>query len=295
MSTTTRGRPGHDRSTRPLALVTGASSGIGYQLALLFARDGYDLVATGHSDRIHRIAGDFARYGAQVVPVQADLADRDGVRAVWQAVQDTGRQLEAAVLNAGRSLGGAFLDTDLDDELDLIALNATSVVTLAKPVVRHMAEHGTGRILITSSISATTPTPYETVYGPTRAFTYMFAESLRQELKDRAPGVTVTVLLPGATDSDFHARAGMNDTRLGPGARKNSRVQVAAQGFRALMAGKDAVVGGDLATKLTRLVNRILPEPFKAARQARLTRPHDGPATRTGQAEKRPSKASGRL
>ncbi|MEV4112735.1 SDR family NAD(P)-dependent oxidoreductase [Nonomuraea sp. NPDC049695] len=265
----------HHTTARPLALVTGASSGIGYQLALLFARDGYDLVATGHSDKIHRIAADFEQYGSRVFPVQADLADREGVRTVWQAVQDTGRPLRAAVLNAGRSLGGAFLDTDLDDELALIALNTTSVVALAKPVVRHMAEHGSGRILIASSISALTPTPYETVYGPTRAFTYSFAESLRQELKERAPGVTVTALLPGATDSDFHANAGMSNTSLGPGAKKNSRVQVAAQGFRALMAGKHHVVGGDLATKLTALVSRILPEPIKAARQARITRPRD--------------------
>ncbi|MFG6202330.1 SDR family NAD(P)-dependent oxidoreductase [Nonomuraea sp. JJY05] len=190
-------------SGRPLALVTGASAGIGYQLALLFARNGYDLVATGRSDSIDRAAADFEQHGAHVVPVRADLSERDGVQVVWQAVQDTGRPLEAAVLNAGRSIGGAFLDTDLDDELDLLALNITSVVALAKPVARHMADHGNGKILITSSLSATLPTPYETVYGPSRAFTYMFAEALRQEMKDRAPGVTVTaLLLPGATDSN---------------------------------------------------------------------------------------------
>ncbi|MBE1588299.1 SDR family NAD(P)-dependent oxidoreductase [Nonomuraea angiospora] len=265
----------HRNSGRPLALVTGASAGIGYQLALLFARNGYDLVATGRSDSIDRAAADFEQHGAHVVPVRADLSERDGVQVVWQAVQDTGRPLEAAVLNAGRSIGGAFLDTDLDDELDLLALNVTSVVALAKPVARHMADHGNGKILITSSLSATLPTPYETVYGPSRAFTYMFAEALRQEMKDRAPGVTVTALLPGATDSDFHARAGMGNTAFGPGAKKNSRIQVAAQGYRALMAGKDHVIGGDLRTKLTALTNRPLPEPFKAARHARKAQPRD--------------------
>ncbi|BBC28818.1 hypothetical protein SGFS_001090 [Streptomyces graminofaciens] len=258
-------------SRRPLALVTGASAGIGYELALLFARNGYDLIATGRSDNIHKVAADFEQHGAQTIAVQADLADHQGVENVWQAVAKTGRPLEAAVLNAGRSIGGAFLDTDLDDELGLIALNVTSVVHLAKHVARHMAERRRGRILITSSISATTPTPYETIYGPSRAFTFMFAESLRHELKEH--GVGVTALLPGATDTDFHSRAGMDNTALGPGARKNSRRVVAQQGYDALMAGKDHVVGGDRATKRTALINRVLPEPVKAARQERFTKP----------------------
>ncbi|GAA2412151.1 SDR family NAD(P)-dependent oxidoreductase [Actinomadura vinacea] len=259
-------------SRRPLALVTGASAGIGYELALLFARNGYDLVATGRSDKIHQVTADLEQNGAQAIPVQADLADYQGVEDVWQAVERTGRPLEAAVLNAGRSLGGAFLDTNLDEELSVLSLNVTSVVHLAKRVARHMADRRRGRILITSSISALTPTPYETIYGPSRAFTFMFAESLRHELKEH--GVSVTALLPGATDSQFHSRAGMDNTSLGPGAKKNSRVEVARQGFEALMAGKDHVVGGDRATKRTALINHVLPEPVKAARQARLTKPH---------------------
>ncbi|MGW2331014.1 SDR family NAD(P)-dependent oxidoreductase [Streptomyces sp. NPDC001700] len=260
-----------DPSHRPLALVTGASAGIGYELALLFARDGHDLVATGRSDTIHRAAADFAAHGAHVIPVQADLAERQGVEGVWQAVEDTGRPLAAAVLNAGRSIGGAFLDTDLADELSLISLNVTSVVHLAKHVARHMAARRDGRILITSSLSATLPTPYETVYGPSRAFTRMFALGLREELKDH--GVSVTTLLPGATDSDFHARAGMNDTAFGPGMKKNSRVQVARQGYDALMSGRAQVIGGDRATRRAAVEHRFLPEPYKAARHARKAKP----------------------
>ncbi|EFL21475.1 short chain dehydrogenase/reductase family oxidoreductase [Streptomyces himastatinicus ATCC 53653] len=258
-------------SRRPLALVTGASAGIGYELALLFARDGHDLVATGRSDTIHQAASDFEEHGARVVPVRADLARPEGVEAVWQAVEDTGRPLGAAVLNAGRSIGGAFLDTGLDDELSLIGLNVTSVVHLAKHVARHMAARHSGRILITSSLSATLPTPYETVYGPSRAFTRMFALGLREELEEH--GVSVTTLLPGATDSDFHARAGMNDTAFGPGMKKNSRVQVARQGFDALMSGRAQVVGGDRATRRAAARHRFLPETYKAARHARKARP----------------------
>jgi uncharacterized protein len=256
---------------RPLALVTGASAGIGYQLALQLAQGGYDLVATGRSEAVADAAKDFEKCGAKVLAVRADLTRYDEVERVWQAVVDTGRPLDVAVLNAGVSLGGAFVDTDLQDELDLISLNVTSVVHLAKPVARHMATRRRGRILITSSISATKPTPYETVYGPSRAFTHMFAQGLREELKDM--GVSVTALLPGATDSDFHARAGMNNTAFGPGMRKNSRVEVARQGIEALLAGKDQVVAGDRSTKRTALRNRFARETAKAARHARKARP----------------------
>ncbi|MFJ8941082.1 SDR family NAD(P)-dependent oxidoreductase [Streptomyces sp. NPDC102365] len=260
-------------SPRPLALVTGASSGIGYQLALLFAINGFDLIATGRSEKTDKAAADLAAHGTDVVPVRADLATRDGVETVWNAVEKTGRPLDAAVLNAGRSIGGGFLDTDLDDELSLIDLNVTSVVHLAKHVARHMAANGKGRILITSSLSATLPTPYETVYGPSRAFTRMFALGLREELKEH--GVSVTTLMPGATDSDFHARAGMNNTTFGAGMKKNSRKDVARQGFLALMNGQAEVVGGDAATRRTAWKNRFLPETLKAARHARSAKPRD--------------------
>ncbi|MFJ3981466.1 SDR family NAD(P)-dependent oxidoreductase [Streptomyces fungicidicus] len=258
-------------ATRPLALVTGASNGIGYEIARLCALNGFDLVATGRSEKINEAAAQFIRDGANVTAVRADLAEASGVEKVWKAVEDTGRPLAVAVLNAGRSIGGAFIDTDLDDELALISLNVTSVVHLAKLVARHMAAHQAGKILITSSLSATLPTPYETVYGPSRAFTRMFALGLREELKEH--GVTVTTLMPGATDSDFHARAGMNDTAFGPGMKKNSRKDVARQGFLAMMEGRAEVVGGDAATKRTAIEHRFLPETYKAARHATKAKP----------------------
>ena len=190
---------------------------------------------------------------------------------MWQAVEATGRPLEAAAINAGVSIGGAFLDNDLDEELNLISLNVTSVVHLTKRVAAAMTRQHRGRILITSSLSATLPTPYETVYGPSRAFTRMFALSLREEL--RGTGVTVTTLMPGATNRDFHARAGMNNTAFGPNANKNDKVEVARQGFEAMLAGRAQVVGGDRATKRTALLHRFLPETLKAARHARKAKP----------------------
>ena len=255
----------------PLALVTGASNGIGRELAQLMAARGFDLVVAGRGEHLHTAAEDFRAAGARVEPVRADLSRAEEVDRLWQAVLDQRRPLEAAAVHAGIGIGGAFLDNDLDEQRRLIDLNVTSVVHLSERVARAMTEQGRGRILITSSISATLPTPYETTYGPSRAFARMFALSLREEL--RGTGVTVTSFMPGATDSDFHARAGMGNTAFGPNEGKNDKAEVARQGFEAMLAGRAEVVGGDRATKRTALLNRVLPEPFKAARHARKAKP----------------------
>lgn len=258
-------------SSRPLALVTGASNGIGLEIARELARRGHDLVVTGRSARTDEVADELRRLGVDTYPVRADLADYDAVEAVWKAVTDLGRPLDVAVLNAGIAVGGAFADIDLAEDLALIDLNVKSVVHLAKRVVVDMIPRRRGRILMTSSVSATQPTPYETTYGPSRAFVYMFAESLRAEVLEH--GISVTALLPGATDSDFHARAGMGDTKFGDNSWKNDKRVVARQGVDALFAGRDAVVGGNRKTKFAVLRNRLLPERVKAARHARDARP----------------------
>jgi short-subunit dehydrogenase len=266
--TTTRPTP---RSTRPLALVTGASNGIGLEIARELARRGHDLVVTGRSTRTDEVAEELRALGVDAYPVRADLADYDAVEALWKTVTELGRPLEVAVLNAGVAVGGAFADVDLAEDLKLIDLNVKAVVHLAKRVVVDMIPRRRGRILMTSSVSATQPTPYETTYGPSRAFVYMFAESLRAEVLEH--GVTVTALLPGATDSDFHARAEMGDTKFGDNSWKNDKRLVARQGVDALLAGKDAVVGGNRATTFAVLRNRLLPERVKANRHARAARP----------------------
>ncbi|BEL12871.1 SDR family NAD(P)-dependent oxidoreductase [Actinoplanes sichuanensis] len=258
---------------RPLALVTGGSAGIGYALARQAAQHGHDVIITGAGPRVHESADRLAdATGVTVTPVQSDLRTADGVDQVWAAVTSTGQPLAIAMLNAGVSLGGAaFIDTDLDDELNEINLNVISQVRLAKPIARDMAARRTGRILFTSSLSATTPTPYETVYGPTRAFVYSFAQSLRQELLDT--GVTVTALLPGATATEFHERAGMGGTRFGDNSWKNDPELVARKGFAGLMAGRDHVIGGDRATWRAAIRQRILPERIKAAQFAKSSKP----------------------
>ena len=252
-----------------LALVTGASSGIGFQLASQLAARGYDVVGVGASARITDLGSRIS--GVEVIPVQADLSTAEGVEQVWAAVESTGRTLDVACLNAGRSLGGAFLDTDLDDELSMLALNVTGQVRLAKHVVRHMADRRAGHLLITTSCSALTPTPYESVYGPTRSFMLSFAEGLREEMREH--DVVVTALLPGATATDFHHTAGMDNTVFGSNDWKNDPAVVAQQGLDALFADQDHVVGGDQATKDDAALNRTLSDPVKAAKFAEASRP----------------------
>lgn len=258
-------------STPPLALVTGGSSGIGFELAKQFAMNGFDVAISGQSGRVFNSAKELQEMGVEAYAYQGDAGSYDGVEGFWTFVSDLGRPVAAAALNVGIGVGGAFVDTDLQDEFKLIAINVTGTVHMAKRVVQHMVANGEGRILIVSSVSATTPTPYETVYGPSKAFGFSFAESLREELKDR--GVSVTALLPGATNSDFHANAGMGNTKFGDNSWKNDKTLVARQGYEALMGGEDHVVGGDEATKQMVLDNRTTPEPVKAARQGEQARP----------------------
>ncbi|MBX8490869.1 SDR family NAD(P)-dependent oxidoreductase [Pseudomonas cichorii] len=256
-------------ATRPLALVTGGSSGIGFELAKHFAQNGFDLVISGSSDKVERSAEEIKKLGVECFPHRADAATYEGVQGLWDFVVALNRPLEAAALNVGIGQGGAFIDNKLEDDFKLIAINITGTVHMAKRVAQHMVANGKGRILITSSISATQPTPYETVYGPSKAFGFSFAESLREELRDT--GVTVTALLPGATDSEFHKNAGMANSAIGE-SKKNDKTEVARQGFEALMNDVDHVVGGDEETKRKAIENRTTPEVVKAQRHAKNAR-----------------------
>lgn len=228
---------------RPLALVTGASSGIGYELARQFAADGHDLIITATSQAgLDSTVAELTGSGARISTVVADLADYDGVETVYAAVRSAGRPLAAAALNAGVGLGGYFVGgTDLQRELKMIQLNAASQVHLTKRLLPDMVAQGAGKLLFTASISGTMPTPYEAVYGATKAFLVSFAEAVKSEVKDS--GVTVTLLMPGQVDTNFWPRADMLTNKLGVG-EKASPAKVAEEGYQALKDTKDRIVAG---------------------------------------------------
>lgn len=255
------------------AVVTGASSGIGYYLARVFAENGYDLLVTAEDGKIKTILPDFDSFGVQVQSIQADLADYDGVEELWSAIERTGRDIDAIAINAGVGVGGDFArETDLDAELNMIQLNVASTVHLAKRVLSKMTARGEGRILFTSSIAADMPTPLEAVYGATKAFIHSFAQSLRSELKDT--GITITALQPGPTDTNFFHRAGMDNTEVGTtGKNTNTPEEVARQGYEALMQGKDHVYASSLTTKLQGEIGKYAPESVKAAQHKKMARP----------------------
>ncbi|OBJ73820.1 SDR family NAD(P)-dependent oxidoreductase [Mycobacterium sp. 1274756.6] len=245
-----------------LALITGASSGIGAELATQFARHGYDLVIAAEDDGIHAAAERLAETATDVVPVQVDLRTRAGVEELYRRATEGGRSLDAAALNAGVASSPDFVHSDLEDDLSVIDLNVRGTVVLAKLILRDMARRDTGKLLFTSSIVAMMPGSYQAIYGASKAFIQSLAAALQDELRNT--GVTVTSLMPGPTDTDFFRRAGMENTLLSRH-RTEDPAAVAEQGFHALMRGDRQVVAASPITKLTGIVLRLLPDPVKAA------------------------------
>jgi short-subunit dehydrogenase len=263
--------------TNEFAVVTGASSGIGFELARQFAEHGYDLLIAADDEGIEQAAAALRRDGrTQVTAVRADLATYDGVEQVYAAIRESARDVDALALNAGRGIGGEFVGgTDLDDELNVIAVNVTSTVHLAKRVVPGMVARGTGHVLFTSSIASTMPGTYQAVYNASKSFVQSFAEALRAELKDSE--VSVTALMPGPTDTNFFHRAEMEDTRVGAGA-KDDPAQVAKQGFEALMKDKQKVIAGSAKTKVQGVAAKVLPDRATAEMHRRMAEPGSAPS-----------------
>lgn len=251
-----------------LAVVTGASSGIGLALARQFADRGYDLIVAAEDDGIEAAAQELEAYNVVVESVKADLATEAGVEKLAKVLD--GRQIDAIAINAGVGVGGDFRETDLRSELRLVDLNCRSAVHLAKRVIPEMAARGTGRALFTSSIAALTPSPFEAVYGASKAFVLSFAEALRNELKDT--GVTITALMPGPTETNFFDRAGMQDTKIYT-QEKDDADEVARQGIEAMMAGKDHVIAGSTKNRVRAAATKVMTQQGKAEMHRSLSEP----------------------
>ncbi len=259
-------------SNRKFAVVTGASSGIGFELARQFATHDFDLLIASETPKIEEAAGVLKQTGASVESVQADLATYDGVEKLYNAIESKGRHLDAIAINAGVGVSGDFAhDTDLEDELNLINLNVVSTVHLAKRVLPNMLADGGGKILITSSIAGTMPGPFQAVYNASKAFVKSFGEAIRNELKDS--GVSVTVLMPGATETEFFRRAHMENTALGANPNKDDPAEVAREGFEALMAGKDHVVAASFKNKVESVAGHVLPDTVMAEQHRKQSKP----------------------
>ncbi len=251
---------------RPLAVVTGASTGIGYELAKQCAENGYDLLIVADESAIVEAAQGIQTEG-QVETLQADLATQEGVDALVEKIQSLGRPVDALLANAGRGLGHAFLDQEWEKAFEVIQLNVTGTVYLIHKIGRQMRDRGQGRILITGSIAGLMPGSFQAVYNGTKAFLDSFSFALRNELKDT--GVSVTCLMPGATETEFFRRADMLDTKIGAG-KKDDPADVAKTGFDAMMKGEGDVVHG--------IKNKVQAAMAAVTPQSQLAQMHRGMA-----------------
>jgi short-subunit dehydrogenase len=245
-----------------LALVTGASSGIGFELATLFAEDGYDLVVAADEDDIDASADKLRSAGVDVQAVQVDLRKPEDVVRLYDTATAGGRTLDAAALNAGSGRAGPFLEGELDDDLGIVDLNVRSTVHLARLVLGDMARRGSGKVLFTSSIVAGMPGWNQSMYNASKSFVQSFVEALHDEM--RGTGVTVTALMPGPTATNFFRRADMPDTVIGR-MPKDDPARVARQGYDAMMRGDRKVLAASLFSKAMGITNWFLPDSVKSA------------------------------
>lgn len=257
-------------SNKPLAVVTGASSGIGYELAKLCAENGFDLVIAADQPEINDAAQTFRQTGAEVEAIEADLATLEGVDKLYATIG--GRTVDALLANAGHGLGHAFLDQNFDEARHVIDTNITGTIYLIQKVGREMRKRGAGRILITGSIAGFMPGSFQAVYNGTKAFIDSFSFALRNELKDS--GVTVTCLMPGATETEFFGRAGMEDTKVGQ-QEKDDPAKVAEDGFEAMMNGEGDVVSG-WKNKIQATLANVTPSGVLAEQHRKMAEPGTG-------------------
>jgi short-subunit dehydrogenase len=253
-------------SNRPLAMVTGASSGIGLELARECAQNGFDLVIAADrdlSDAVEELSGS----GAAIEAVQVDLATPEGIDKLYTSL--AGRSVDCLLANAGHGLGRGFLDQSFDEIIHVIDTNITGTLALIHKVGNDMRSRGAGRILVTGSIAGFMPGTFQAVYNGTKAFIDSFSWALRNELKDS--GVTVTCLMPGATETEFFKRADMMDTKVGTEAKMDAG-EVARIGFKAMMDGDGDVVAG-MKNKLQSAIASVTPSAVLAEQHRKMAEP----------------------
>ena len=226
------------------ALITGATSGIGYELAKVFAKNGFDLFIIARSEgELQRTSEELKQqFNVTVETITADLFEPENAFGIFDEIKQRDVQINVLVNNAGQGEYGEFIETDINREIDIIQLNIVSLVVLTKHFLKDMVQRGEGRILNVASIAGKLPGPLQSVYHGTKAFVHSFTEAIREEVKDR--GVVVTSLLPGATDTDFFNKANMQDSKIVQEGKLDDPAKVAKDGYDALMNNDDMVISG---------------------------------------------------
>ena len=254
------------------ALITGATSGIGYELAKLFAQDGYNIIAVARTAKaLEKVAQEFRQYGVQVEVIAKDLSEENAATELYEEVQQRGLAVEVLVNDAGQGVYGLFTETDIEDQTRIIHLNVISLVRLTYHFLKDMQARNSGKILQVASVVSELPAPYQAVYGGTKAFVLNFTEGLISELKDSA--ITVTALQPGATDTDFFNKAGAQDSKIVADKSKLADpAKVAKDGYEALMKGDDKVVSG-LKNKAQVAMSNVMTDTMLADQMKKQSEP----------------------
>ncbi|EJB02137.1 short-chain dehydrogenase of unknown substrate specificity [Rhizobium leguminosarum bv. trifolii WSM597] len=260
------------QSGKGLAVVTGASTGIGYELAKCAAQDGYDLIIAADEERIDLATANLKDFGTTVDAVEADLSTLEGVDRLVERITASGRSVDLLMANAGCGLGKGFLDQNFGEARKVVDTNITGTIYLIHAIGNQMRSRGQGRILLTGSIAGFMPGSYQAVYNATKAFINSFSFALREELKES--GVTVSCLMPGATETEFFKRAGLMNTAIGQ-AKKDDAGEVARIGYDAMMDGEGDVVSG-WKNKLQAAVANVTPASILAHQHSKMAEPGSG-------------------
>lgn len=260
-------------NNKRFALITGATSGIGLELAKLFARDKSNLILVARNEqKLNATAEIFKKDGIEVITISTDLFFPGNALEVYRQVSALSLEVEVLVNDAGQGVYGKFIDNELERELDIIQLNISSLVTLTKLFAKDMVSRGSGKILNVASVASKAPGPYQAVYHGTKAFVHSFNEAIRNELKDT--GVSVTSLLPGATDTDFFNKADMQESKIVQQGELADPAMVAKDGYEALLAGKDMVVSG-FKNKIQVALGNLTPDSMQATQMEKVQEPAD--------------------
>lgn len=263
------------------ALITGATSGIGYELAKLFARDGYSLILVARNkQRLQEVTDEFKQqFGVEITPLSKDLTNPYAAEEIYDRTKEMGITVNVLVNDAGQGLWGPFMQTDLERELEIIQLNICSLISLTKYFGQDMVKRNEGKILHLGSEAGTTPIPLFSVYAATKAFVISFSIALANELKDT--NITVTVLLPGATDTDFFHKADMEDTVTYREKELADPADVARDGYEALQKGESKIISGT-KTKMHVFMSDLMGLKLSASSNRKLMEPSEKEDGRTG-------------